>query len=275
MTIYALTLTYNGKNHLEKLYPTLKLAANRLNQKLYWYIRDNNSTDGTEEYIVPKQEDFIKYYKVDHNRDNYAKGNNFLVEKIKEEFDTKNDYYLLLNNDIIINDPNSIVNMLRILETDQDVGIVGAKLFYTGTKTIQHFGVAISPKHANMPWHVYNGEDDNEMTRYNKLFQAVTGACLLIRCSCFDLLDGGKMNEGFSWAFDDVDLSLQVNINQHKKIVCCAKVNISHSESATLAKNPVNKLFLSNNVNLFRKNWGGKCKVDYFDYINNSDYNRY
>lgn len=278
MTIYALTLTYNGKHHLEKLQPSLEKAAEFTSHDILWFIRDNNSNDGTEELIGSwdgkKVMDY--YYVMDHNRDNYSKCNNHLVNKVKERTkpDPDKDFYLLLNNDITIEDPRSIQYMVDIMNKDKDVGIVGAKLYYPGVgKIIQHFGVAMSPKHGNMPWHVYTGEKDGTYTQRNKEFQAVTGAFMLIRCGCFEALKNGKMNEDYIYCFEDVDMCLQVKYNQGRKIVCCAKTNIIHHESATLQKNPINKMFIGHNVKTFKKNWEGKYVLDYFDYINDPEYN--
>ena len=277
MTIFAITLTYNGRQYLDNLYNSLKKAANQLNEKLYWFIRDNNSVDNTELLVNSwSNNDFVKYFKIDHNRDNFSKCNNFLIDKIKEVFEIKDtDYLLFLNNDITIIDPKSIKYMVDIIKNDPDVGIVGAKLYYPGGKLIQHFGVAISARHGNNPWHIYNKEKDSIATKTDKQFQAVTAAFMLIRYSCFVNLDGGKLNEKYFWCFEDTDVALQVNINQKKKVICCAKTNIIHHESATLQKNPVNKMFMNDNVRLFKQNWEGKCEIDYDKYINNPNYNIY
>jgi GT2 family glycosyltransferase len=151
---------------------------------------------------------------------------------------------------------------------------VGAKLFYPDKK-IQHFGVAMSAKHGNMPWHVYTGMNDCKFTKQNKQFQAVTGACMLIRYSCIKELINSKLNEDYNWSFDDIDLCLQVSKNQKKKIVCCAKTNIIHHESASLKKNPVNKIFLQQNANIFLSNWYGKYDIDYDRYMKDASYNLY
>ena len=278
MTIFALTPTWNGKEYLSKLYPTLQRASNYTSNDLIWFIRDNNSDDGTEELIKSwDNELYVRYFKADNNKDNFSKCNNFLVDKVKEQekVDLDKDYYLLLNNDITIEDPNSLNYMLDIFK-DKDVGIVGAKLYYPGdSKLIQHFGVAMSPKNGNMPWHVFSGERDNQYTKNDKLFQAVTGAFLLIKCSCFDKLKNSKMNEDYNWAFDDIDMCLQISKNQNKKIVCSSKTKICHYESATLDKNKVNKLFMSSSINTFNRNWRNKYTLDYFDYINNPSFNIY
>ncbi len=276
-TLYALTLTWNGKDLINNLYPTLKQSCKFAGLNLQWYIRDNNSTDGTEDLIKSwNDEPSVKYYKVDHNRDSYSKCNNFLLDKIKEN-NTVNplDYYLLLNNDITIVDNFSIGNMANIIRTDHQVGVVGAKLFYPGGKMIQHAGVAMSPKHGNMPWHVFTRENDTKLTNQNRYFQAVTGAFCMIRPKCIDNLQFGKMDERYNWAFDDTCLCLDVTYYQKMKVVYCGKTNIIHHESYSLSKNPANKLFMGSNVNLFRKQWGRTIKMDYFDYVNNVNYNLY
>jgi GT2 family glycosyltransferase len=280
MTIYALTLTHNGKQHLEKLQPSLEEASKYTSNDILWFIRDNNSNDGTEELTKSWSGEKVMdyYYFENHNRDNFSKCNNFLVNKVKglTKPHPENDFYLLLNNDITIEDPRSIQYMVDIMNKDKDVGIVGAKLYYPGGgKIIQHFGVAMSPKHGNMPWHVYTGEKDGLYTQRTKEFQAVTGAFMLIRCGCFDSLKDGKMNEEYQWCFEDIDMCLDIKYLQNKKIVCCAKTNITHHESATLQKNPVNKMFMGHNVKTFKKNWDGKYKLDYFDYTKDPEYNVY
>lgn len=275
-TLYALTLTWNGKELLKSLYPTLKKSCEFANLKLSWNIRDNNSTDDSSKFIESLQDNSIFYHKADHNRDSYAKCNNYLFDKIKEDNNVKDDdYYLLLNNDITIVDNFSISNMVNLMRKDNDIGVVGAKLFYPGGKMIQHAGVAMSPKHGNMPWHIFSRENDSKMTNQNRYFQAVTGAFCLIRPSCIENLQFKKLDERYNWAFDDTCMCLDVNYYQKKKVVYCGKTNIIHHESYSLTKNPVNKLFMSSCVNTFRKQWGKTIKLDYFDYINNVNYNLY
>ena len=83
------------------------------------------------------------------------------------------------------------------------------------------------------------------------------------------------MCEMFKWAFDDIDLSLSIKYKQNKKIVYCGKTNISHDESASLKKNPVNKMFLSNNLNLLTSKWSKFYVIDKAIYTNNKNYKLY
>jgi len=274
MTIFVITLTWNGVDYLKNLYPTLiKALKNAVGNNYSWLIRDNASEDDTE--ATAKSWDDVEYLKVDHNNDNYSQCNNYLVSKADELFgiDYDKDYILFLNNDITIEDEYSIRYMLDIA-SKEDVGIVGARLFYPG-KFIQHAGVAFSPKHGNMPWHIFSKDKDSIYTNQNRYYQAVTGACLLMKASCFKNLANSKMDERFYWAFDDIAMCLDVYYNQNKKIVYCGKTNIIHHESISLQKNKVNIKYMKHNVELFKKLWQKTYKLDYYDYLNDSTYNLY
>ena len=48
---------------------------------------------------------------------------------------------------------------------------------------------------------------------------------------------------------------------------------IFHEESASLKKNPVNKMFMSPNVKHFKSKWTGKYELDHDKYLNDSSYN--
>ena len=42
----------------------------------------------------------------------------------------------------------------------------------------------------------------------------------------------------------------------------CGKTNVYHEESASLKKNPVNKMMMPHNVSAFRKKWEGIVKKE-------------
>ncbi len=187
MKLYIPTLTWNGAEFLSKLYPTLTKAL--IGFQYNWLVRNNASTDNTKELICSWDDPNVVYYQSLHNKDNYSQGINYLIHNSSIDYD--NDYILFLNNDITIEDSNSIRYMVDILDKDPDVGIVGARLFYPGGKLIQHAGVAFSSKHGDMPWHIFSKAEDSEFTNKNRTFQAVTGAFLLMRGSCYKNLPNG------------------------------------------------------------------------------------
>jgi len=275
--IHILTLTWNGLDKLKATYNGLKNSMGPAGQSAIWYIRDNGSTDGTVDWLQDQKEHWkdgnfeISPLFVKHNRDNFAQGVNSLFEKAAPKND---DFILLLNNDIVFGDTISLRNMVGLMDRPK-IGVVGARLLYNGSNRLQHAGTIFSKKYSTMvdgvsvpmPYHYRHKEESDIDAEKNRYFQAVTAACCLIRAKAFQL-----MCERYFWAFEDVDLALRIG-QAGWKIAYCGKTKIYHEESATLAKNPVNKMFLPHNVKVFKETWFGKYDIDHEKFLRNKNYN--
>lgn len=274
--LYILTLSFNGKDKLEKLYPTLINNLNNIKYK--WLIKENGSSDNSNEYIESLNNENIHLIKYPHNRDNFSQGCNFLFNEVKT---TDDDYILLLNNDIIFNDDNSIKNMISIIEKDNNVGVVGCKLTYPDQKTLQHTGVVFSDKTYRLPTNFRCKEAVDKTASEDREYQAITGAVMLTKAKYYnDICQTNKsgingLDENYVFCFEDVDACLAIKYNMNKKIVYCGNTNVSHEESATLNKNPMNKLFMSHNMKYFTTKWFGKYSMDREDYIKNNKHKLY
>jgi GT2 family glycosyltransferase len=144
-------------------------------------------------------------------------------------------------------------------------------MLYAGSDVVSHGGVAFWEDKANMPWHFRMGEKSSDIDRKDKYFQAVTAACCFMRAENF--VNAGKLNENLRWAFEDIDICLDIGKNQKKKIVYCGRTNIEHETSATLKKNNYNRLFLQSNVAYFRSKWTDKYSIDYKRYLKDPNHN--
>lgn len=270
--LHILTLNWNGKDKLEALCPTL--LANLKNIEWRWLIKDNASEDNSIQTILSWNNLNIIPLKYEHNNDTYSQGCNFLF---KESNAKEDDYIMLLNNDIVFNNINSISNMINIIKNDKDVGVVGTKLLYSN-RCIQHAGVVFNPINA-LPINFRAGRKDDEYTNKNKRFQAITGACLLTQARYYENITNNQkmkgLDEGYAWCFEDVSACLSIKYNLKKDVIYCANTDITHIESATLKRNPVNKFFLNQNITHFREMWHNKYKVDFKEYMNNPKYNIY
>jgi len=274
--LHILTLSWNGKSKLEKLAPTLIKSLNNIEYK--WLVKENGSNDGSIEYLNGLNNSNIIPIQWKNNLQNFAEGCNVLF---KEASPKENDYILLLNNDIIFNDFSSIKNMIRIMDNDGSVGIVGAKLNYTDTRKLQHAGIEWDKNKDMLPWHYRLGEMEDAHARKNREFDACTGAVLLVRAGLYENacrtnksgLNG--FDEQFIWCFDDIDLCLAIRYNLNKRVIYCGETNIFHEESATLKTTKTNRLFMQHNVNLFRKKWGNTIKENHTLYVSNPNYNLY
>jgi len=272
--LYVLTLTWNACDKLTKLKESLLPALAGLDYT--WLIKDNASKDDTVA-VANSWGGNTKVIPYKDNRQNFSEGMNFLFNVASP---ADNDYVLLMNNDVVFNDTTSIKAMKEIIDKDPKVGVVGARLLYTNTDTLQHAGVIFDPRF-RAPNHFRAGEKTDANAERNRLFQVVTGAVLLTKAENFrNICDKNKsgikgMDEEYHWAFDDVDLCLSIKNNQEKKIVYCGKTNIFHEESASLKKNPANRLFMNHNIKHLFDKWEGRYVIDKDIYTQDSRYNLY
>lgn len=268
--LHLLTLTWNGADKLSKLKESLLPALEGINYN--WLIKDNDSKDNTYE-MASEWKGNIKIIKYKNNLQNFSEGMNFLFNEAQPADD---DLIMLLNNDVVFNDTTSIKNMVSLMKGD--VGAVGARLLFTGTNKLQHAGVIFDPRF-RAPTHFRSGETSDKNSERNRIFQAVTGAVLLTKAEYFKNVcttnkSGNKgMSEEFQWAFDDIDLCLSIRYNMNKKIVYCGNTNIFHEESASLKKNPVNRLFMPKNIACLRNKWDKSMIMDKEKYEKDIKYN--
>ena len=170
-------------------------------------IVENNSQDGkTFELYEELKETSDKITVVTYEGAfNYSKVNNFGVTFAKGE------YILLLNNDTEVITVNWLEEMLMYAQRE-DVGAVGAKLYYAD-RTIQHAGVVIGLGAHRTAGHTHykqSRENLGYMGRlcYTQDVTAVTGACLMVKKSLWDL--AGGLDEGFEISLNDVDFCLKL-----------------------------------------------------------------
>ena len=121
------------------------------------------------------------------------------------------DYVLLLNNDTEVITVNWMEELLMYAQR-QDVGAVGAKLYYEN-RTIQHAGVVIGLGAHRTAGHTHYGQSRQNLGYMGRLcyaqnVTAVTGACLMVKKSLFEQVGG--LEEGFAISLNDVDFCLKL-----------------------------------------------------------------
>jgi GT2 family glycosyltransferase len=271
MTIHIMTLTWQGKDKISKLKNSLLPSLKDI--YYIWHIKENGSTDGSVEEIKNWNDIKVNLIEFSHNRQNYSQGMNLIF---KEASPKRDDVILTLNNDVIINDIYSLKNMLKIVTEDNEAGVVGAKLNYTNTKKIQHCGVLFS-KYNGMPYHYRAGLEEEERDTVNRYYPIVTGAVSMLKAdvfeNCYTNKSGMKgFREEFHFAFEDVDMCMRVAYNLKKKNIYCGETDIFHEESASLKKNPVNKMFFHANCKLFIEPWHKNIDITLNDKYNDPSY---
>lgn len=123
----------------------------------------------------------------------------------------RGDVLVFLNNDT---EPKSgwLEAGLRALEDDKGIGAVGGRLLYPDG-TLQHAGIEFVPEgqpgYRWWPQHRHLGIQGNDpRVAHPEDVVAVTGACLLVRRSDFETIEG--FDESYIMYFEDLDLCFKL-----------------------------------------------------------------
>lgn len=185
---------------------------------------------------------------------NFAAINNWAVDQLKGEY----THYLFCNNDIEAIQPGWLERMMA-LGQQPDIGIVGAKLYYPDRHTIQHAGVVVAC--CGVAENLGRFRDTGQVpldTGYlgslvtNREVSAVTAACLLIKRSVFEELNG--FDESIAVGYGDVDLCLRAG-TLGLRVIYCAHAALIHHESYTRGRHLADPH--PEDTNLFLSKWTG------------------
>ncbi len=134
-----------------------------------------------------------------------------------------------LNNDIEVLGPEWLASMVAHAVLS-DVGAVGARLLYANMR-VQHGGCILGIQGAVAHAHVMLPRTDPGYFARAKLTQAVsavTGACMVMRRSCFE--EAGGLDEvDLPVAYNDIDLCLKLRARGYK-IIYDAEAELLHHE---------------------------------------------
>ena len=195
-------------------------------------VVDNNSTDGTIEYL--KSQDNLRVIYNDYNA-GFPKGCNQGIEI------AKGDSILLLNNDTIVT-PNWLNNLDKALYSNEDIGVVGA------ISNSCSNGQVINVIYQNIDEMIdfANLINMQEPTDKYELKQYLVGFCYLVKKSVIDKV--GLLDERFTPGnFEDNDLSLRILLEGYK-LLLCKNVFIHHFGSTPFRSNMESYINIYNTI---------------------------
>ena len=194
--VSIIIVNFNGKHYLESCLSSLtKIDYDNLEI----IVVDNNSTDGTIEFLVQNYPSVITL-KLDQNY-GFAKPNN-MASKI-----AKGDLLLFLNNDTEVT-PTFVSELVDVLLNDKQIAICQSLLLKPNGEMdssgdfIDKIGI------------VYNSKEKiNEIREIS----SARGASMIIRKKIFEELHG--FDEKFFVSFEDVDLGWRSWIRGYKVVI--------------------------------------------------------
>jgi GT2 family glycosyltransferase len=165
------------------------------------------------------------------------------------------DYIVLMNNDIEIISPDWIEEMLMLCQR-QDVGAVGAKLYYYDD-TIQHGGVILGI--GGVAGHSHRCFPRSHVGYFCRLIiqqdlSAVTAACIMVKAKVFDEVQG--LDSIFAVAFNDVDFCMRIRKAGYL-IVWTPYAEAYHYESKSRGyeNTPEKIIRFGKEISLFKNRW--------------------
>lgn len=161
------------------------------------------------------------------------------------------EFILLLNNDVLLH-AETVAGMMRAM-IDRDVGICGAGLVFPDN-TIQHAGVVFGPGETG-PYHALRTKRIPPGLAARTEFQAVTGACLLVRRQVFSALNG--LDESYPFGLEDIDFCLRAR-QRGIRVACFNAAFSLHFESLTEGRVSLDEP----SRRLFMERWRGKYTID-------------
>jgi GT2 family glycosyltransferase len=110
----------------------------------------------------------------------FTGGNNIALKFASNKL--KPDYYLLLNNDTVV-DPQFLINMINSVSKFKDVGFAGPKIYYYNSNEVSNL-MSFAGGNINLntsePHPVAKDETDNGQYNNDRIVDYVEGSCMLV-----------------------------------------------------------------------------------------------
>lgn len=186
-------------------------------------VVDNGSTDGS---IYAIREKFPDCTVIETGANlGYSAGNNRGIQHgLKRGF----DYFFILNNDTTV-DPNCLPSLLKQMEEEPEVGILGTMLSrMEDPENLDHLGGNWNPKTCNFEFVGYR--EKRRQIRLPKQLDYVCGAAVMIRREVFEKV--GLFDPRFFLFWEEADLCFRAR-KKGFRISLCSSALVFHQVSAS------------------------------------------
>jgi GT2 family glycosyltransferase len=190
----------------------------------------------------------------------FAEGNNIGIKYALNNLDP--DYMLLLNNDTVV-DKEFLVEMLKVSESDNKIGILGPKIYYYDDPNRIWFAKGkISWKLTRGLNIGYNQIDNGQ---YEKIAEVeyVSGCAFLIKKEVINRI--GLIDKRFFLYFEEIDWTLRASKLGYKNVfVPKGKIWHKVSKSGGGIKGKIGLYYITRNRWLLMKRWSKRSDFLFF-----------
>ncbi|MBS4001150.1 MAG: glycosyltransferase family 2 protein [Desulfobulbaceae bacterium] len=245
MDISIIIINYNQKNFLKVCFKGILKLMSKINYEII--IVDNASTDGSQEILTGFKIKDLRLKVILNNQNlGFGAGCNKGI-KISH-----GEYILILNPDIAVLE-NSIDSLVKFMEENKKVGIVGPQLL-NPDRTIQkscfrypcwHMPILRRTMLGKLPW-AKEKLNDYLMSDFNhqstKKVDWILGAALMLRKEMIKKI--GLFDERFFLYFEDIDLCRRAN-KKGWDVVYCPDSKMFHYHQRDSARLGIFSIFSS------------------------------
>lgn len=217
----------------------------------------SESVEGLHREFEGPQVKFIR----NHVRQSFSKNNNSGARAAGGK------YLCLLNNDTLVR-PNWLAPMVRLLEREPGIGVLGNKHLFPDSGLLHHCGLACDD--TGHPFHLHPHTDPGApAVNYQRDVPIVTFACVMIPRAVYGELGG--LDESFLTGYEDCDFCMRAREAGYR-VTYTPSSTICHYGQAT----PNRKANDQANLDLFRKKWmdklerGGLARITREDHAYNA-----
>ena len=194
------------------------------------------------------------------NNDGFAEGNNIGITYALNNLD--HDYVMLLNNDTVV-DREFLGEMLKVSESNSEIGILGPKIYYYNDPNRIWFAKGkISWKFSRGLNIGYNEMDNGQFDKIAEV-EYVSGCAFLIKKEVINRI--GLLDKRFFLYFEEIDWTLRANKLGYKNVfVPKGKIWHKISKSGGGIKGKIGLYYITRNRWLFMKRWAKKPDFLFF-----------
>lgn len=257
MKLSIIIVNYNVKYYLEQCLHAIAKASHATQHEVEVFVVDNNSTDGSVEYIKERYPET----KIIANHENvgFAKANNQAIEK------SKGEYVMLLNPDTIIGE-ETLNKCIDFLDSNKDAGALGVKMLKSNgtfalesrrgiptpfTSFCKMTGLCTLFPQSRIFGRYYMQYLDKEET--NRI-EIISGACMVIRRKTMEL--SGTLDETFFMYGEDIDMSYRLLKTGYNNYYLPAPILHYKGESTEKSSYRYVYVFYKAMLIFFRKHYG-------------------
>lgn len=228
--VSVIILNWNG---LEDTIECLESLRN-IDYPNYEVIVVDNASDGDDAQELKNK--FGSYLKVIQNDKNYGCGEGFNTGIRYALAHSNPSYIMIMNNDIVVA-PDFMSELVKIAETEEQIGIVGPKIYYYDYKgrndVIWSAGGRI--RRWSLKIHRQIGENDNDLPKYQKTTDRdwISGAVMLFKSQITEKV--GLLNPWYFLGHEDIEFCLKAR-RYNYRIVYVPNSRVWHKVGASAKK---------------------------------------